>query len=147
MNPDTLFQVNQSEYGIKIEETKRDFDTLYVDTAKNIDEKYFTETNEFIMKQIQANPQILWKYLTKRENYISPNWSLRRHTQEQLEILQKIKKVPSTINYYNELWNFKNTSTKTPPCTLATTIDATQIYFWSNTKNLVAINQLDGKIA
>ncbi len=146
LNPDTLFQVNQSEYEIKIEKEMRDFDTLYVDTAKNIDEKYFTETNEFIMKQIKDNPQILWKYLTKRENYISPNWSLRRDTLEQKENRQEREEKSQTINYYNELWSLKNISTKKPPQATVPVIDTTKIYLWSDTKNLVAINQLDGSI-
>lgn len=74
LNPNTLFQVNRSTYEIEIEDTPRDFNSPYVIKAKNIDEAYFTETDQFIMKQIEANPQIFWKYLTRKNSFLSKGW-------------------------------------------------------------------------
>lgn len=71
LNPNTLFQVNRKEYGIETDTDPVDFDAPYVTRANGIDERYFEETNAFIMEQINDHPQTLWKYLSKKQRFLS----------------------------------------------------------------------------
>jgi len=71
LNPNTLFHVDRREYGIEIDTDPADFDAPYVIQANGIDERYFEETNAFIMEQINDHPQTLWKYLSKKQRFLS----------------------------------------------------------------------------
>jgi len=71
LNPNTLFHVNREDYGIEIDTDPADFDAPYVTQANGIDERYFDETNAFIMEQINNHPQTLWKYLSKKQRFLS----------------------------------------------------------------------------
>jgi coproporphyrinogen III oxidase-like Fe-S oxidoreductase len=71
LNPNTLFHVDRKEYGIEIDTDRVDFDAPYVIQANGINERYFEETNAFIMEQINDHPQVLWKYLSKKQRFLS----------------------------------------------------------------------------
>ena len=71
LNPNTLFHVNREGYGIRIDRDRVDFDAPYVIEANGIDDAYFEETNAFIMEQISAHPNMLWKYLSKKKRFLS----------------------------------------------------------------------------
>ena len=71
LNPNTLFALQKEKYGIQTEQQERDFDTPYVTSANGIDERYFQQAHDFIMQQIQLNPQIVWKYIAKEGSFLS----------------------------------------------------------------------------
>jgi radical SAM superfamily enzyme YgiQ (UPF0313 family) len=71
MNPNTLFEVKRDEYEIEIDTMHKDFDVPYVVSSKGIDEEYFIKSNEFIMQRINENPKIWWKYISKKQRFLS----------------------------------------------------------------------------
>ncbi len=75
LNPFTLFHVEREKYGIVTEELRdpfdKDFDAPYVVQANGVDEDYFKETSDFIRNHIAEHSKIRWKYLSKRERYVS----------------------------------------------------------------------------
>lgn len=74
LNPNTLFQVNSSDYEIVVDSDDSAFDAPYVTRARGIDDDYFEATNSHIMSRINSNPDIRWKYLTKRQRFLSPGF-------------------------------------------------------------------------
>ena len=71
LNPNTLFHVNREEYGIEVSDEPTDFDAPYVVKANGIDDRYYEETNAFILEQIDDNPHMLWKYLSRKKRFLS----------------------------------------------------------------------------
>lgn len=71
LNPNTLFHVNRKEYGIEVSTEPADFDAPYVVKADGIDDRYYDETNAFILEQINDNPHVLWKYLSRKKRFLS----------------------------------------------------------------------------
>jgi len=78
LNPFTLFHIHKDKYGIVTEENRdvfdADFDAPYVVRANGIDENYFIPGSIAIRSQIDEHPDIKWKYLSKRERYVSPSF-------------------------------------------------------------------------
>lgn len=72
LNQSTLFHVNREKYGIETEQRQKGFETPYVIKANGIDEAYHKEANEFILKQVELHPDIIWKYLGHNGKFISP---------------------------------------------------------------------------
>jgi outer membrane protein assembly factor BamB len=96
LNPDTLFYFNRSSYGIEIDNEETDFNAPYVIRAKNIDSNYFKESDNFIIKKIEENPNINWRYLTKKNKFLSINsLFLKKNIQKNTKI---------NAHYYNILW-------------------------------------------
>ncbi|WP_176785981.1 B12-binding domain-containing radical SAM protein [Propionivibrio dicarboxylicus] len=71
LNPNTLFHRDCDQYEIEIDTAPSDFDAPYVVKAAGIDARYFDETNAFIMEQIGAYPEVLWKYLSRKKRFLS----------------------------------------------------------------------------
>ncbi len=75
LNPFTLFHVDKDKYGIVTDSDRDifdyDFDAPYVVRADGIDDNYFEETSKFIRYQIQKYPHIHWKYLSRKERFVS----------------------------------------------------------------------------
>lgn len=69
--PDTLIFLNKEEFNIEVDKEERDFDSPYVLKSTGIDEKYFAELHNYILKQINYNQDIVWKYITKKGSFIS----------------------------------------------------------------------------
>ncbi len=78
LNPFTLFHVDRDKYGIATDADRdvfdHDFDAPYVVRANGIDEKYFEETSPFIRSQIEKYPEIHWKYLSRKERFVSQSF-------------------------------------------------------------------------
>jgi coproporphyrinogen III oxidase-like Fe-S oxidoreductase len=75
LNPFTLFHVDRDKYGIVTDSDRDvfdyDFDAPYVVSANGIDQAYFEETSAFIRSQIEKHPEIHWKYLARKERFVS----------------------------------------------------------------------------
>lgn len=139
LNPATLFEVKQSEYDIEIQQEERDFNAPYVVKAKNIDEAYFNETNDFIMKQIEENPQVIWKYITNKKTFLSDIYTQQKNNVHELESYNK----PPQNTYYSTQWcvkNIKGVSFKS-----FSAVDDTRIYHISEEGVVLARNQNNGK--
>jgi radical SAM superfamily enzyme YgiQ (UPF0313 family) len=74
LNPNTLFCVEKDKYEIKTESIERDFDVPYVISAKNLDESYYIEADNFMMETINNHPEIYWKFLSEKNNFLSKNF-------------------------------------------------------------------------
>lgn len=74
LNPETLFFVKKEDYQIEIEDKKRDFEAPYVlETIGGLGEEYHKEAHAYILENIKKNPQIKWRFLSKKGNYFSLN--------------------------------------------------------------------------
>jgi len=71
LNPNTRFFVEREKYGIELETSERDFDAPYVVRAAGLDDAYFEVGTDFVMQQIEANPQVWWKFLSQRKWFVT----------------------------------------------------------------------------
>ncbi|QND44437.1 radical SAM protein (plasmid) [Rhizobium lusitanum] len=80
LNPFTAFHVDQLKHELATEEDQTrdafdaDFDAPYVVGGRGLDERYYVDTNTAIMEEIQKRPDIRWKYLSKRQRFVSTNF-------------------------------------------------------------------------
>jgi tRNA A37 methylthiotransferase MiaB len=72
LNANTLFSVERDKYGIRVEESEREFDAPYVVAASGLEESYFGEATDLVMRRIEAHPEVWWKFLGREKWFVSP---------------------------------------------------------------------------
>ncbi len=146
LGPNTLFSIRTKEYNIKIDDTESSFNTPYVISANNIDDQYFTETNHFIMNQIKDNPQIRWKYLSKKQSFIS-GLSTKISSEHETSLHNEHRGSDDRIQkYFNVLWHIGSSKGKNSVY-VVTAVDDQYAYIVSRSATIcMAIDQLSGCI-